>query len=226
MFEVVNDLQVTLKKEHILKGQGIDPEKASPLLTRVATDVLNEANSLLEPAALYGYLPVEDFQHEQIVFPGGTFSGPLVARAFAGASRLYLVLCTIGPALEKRVAELMAANMMQAMALDGAGTAAVGEVSRQVMERIAATAKKDGLTAGMKANPGQEGWPIEQQRTFFDLVPADKIGVRLTESCLMLPRKSVSFVIGCGENMSADNVPCDFCSKRDRCQWRNRKEQH
>ncbi|HPU00823.1 MAG: hypothetical protein GX890_00665 [Firmicutes bacterium] len=222
MFELVTDLQVKLDLEQALRGQGVDPAKASALITRVAESVLDEANALLKPAAIYGWLPVEDFQHERITFPGGSFSGPLVARAFAGASRLYLALCTIGPDLEKRVAELMAGDMMQAMALDGAGTAAVSEVSRQVRERIAASAEKEGLSAGMHANPGQEGWPIEQQRIIFSLVPAEKIGMRLTESCLMLPRKSVSFVIGCGEKMSAGNVPCDFCSKRDRCQWRNR----
>lgn len=226
MFEVVNDIHVKIDTEHVLRGQGIDPAKASALLTRVAVSVTEEANSLIEPAALYGNLPVEDFQHERIAFPGGTFSGPLVARAFAGSSRLYLALCTIGPGLEKRVAELMAKDMMRAMALDGAGTAAIGEVSQLIRDRIIASAEKAGLTAGMRANPGQEGWPIEQQRTFFNLVPAERIGVSLTESCLMLPRKSVSFAIGCGENMCADNVPCDFCSKRDRCQWRNRKEQH
>lgn len=223
MFEVINDLQVELETEHILRGQGIDPARASTLLTRIASGILDEANSLLKPAALYGNLPVVDFQHEQITFDGGTFTGPLVARAFAGASRLILALCTIGPGLEQRVAELMATDMTRAITLDGAGTAAVGEVSRLVKERIIANVESAGLRAGMKANPGQEGWPIEQQRTLFSLLPAERIGVRLTESCLMLPRKSVSFVIGCGAQMCADAVPCDFCSKQGRCQWRDKK---
>lgn len=222
MFEEVNDLQVELETEHILRGQGIDPERASALLTRIAAGVLDEANSLLKPAALFGNLPVVDFQHEQITFAGGTFTGPLVAQAFAGASRLIMALCTIGPELEKRVAELMTTDMTRAMALDGAGTAAVGEVSRLVKERIIANAESAGLKTGMKANPGQEGWPIEQQRTFFNLIPAGRIGVRLTESCLMLPRKSVSFVIGCGAELTADAIPCDFCSKQGRCEWRKK----
>ena len=33
MFEVINDLQVKLETEHILRGQGIDPARASTLLT-------------------------------------------------------------------------------------------------------------------------------------------------------------------------------------------------
>lgn len=219
MFEVRDNLQIELVPDDILIGQGIDPAKASALLNRTAAEILDEANSLLKPAALYGTLPVTDFQHEEITFAGGTFSGSLVARAFAGASKLTLALCTIGSELEERTAELMNADMIHGIALDGAGTAAVGKLSRMIKEEIVYNAEKNGFKAGMKANPGQEGWPIWQQQTFFSLVPAEKIGVTLNKSCLMIPRKSVSFVIGYGERMCAESVPCDFCSKREECQW-------
>lgn len=225
MFEIVKDLHVELEIEHILKGQGVDPGKASALLTRTASEILDEARTLLKPAALYGSVAVSDFQHHTITLDGGSFAGPLVAEAFAGASRLILVVCTIGPELEERVAELMNRDMMRAMALDGAGTGAVGEVSRLVRERIACSAEKAGLKAGMKANPGQEGWPIEQQRILFSIVPAEQIGVRLTESCLMIPRKSVSFAMGLGAGMCSEAVSCEFCSKRERCRWRTESKQ-
>jgi hypothetical protein len=55
----------------------------------------------------------------------------------------------------------------------------------------------------------------------FDLLPAREIGVQLTESCLMLPRKSVSFAVGLGSEMQADATACDLCSKRDHCRWRD-----
>jgi len=76
----------------------------------------------------------------------------------------------------------------------------------------------------MRAEPGQEGWPIQQQRVLFDLLPAGEIGVRLTASYLMLPRKSLSFVVGLGPEMQPDAVTCDFCSKRERCAWRVRQD--
>lgn len=220
MFEIVKDLHFALETEHILRGQGIDPAKASELLTRTASEMLDEARTLFKPVAIYGSVTVSDFQDDNVIFDGGSFSGPLVARAFTGASKLILSVCTIGPELEERVAELMDGDMMHAMALDGAGSAAVSEVSRRLRERIARSAESDGLKAGMKANPGQEGWPIEQQRTLFHVLPAHQIGVRLTESCLMIPRKSVSFVVGIGGGMCTEGVTCDFCSKREHCQWR------
>ncbi len=218
-------IQVSLEVSHILEGQGVPPSKASPAVVAVAQEVLAEAQSLLAPAALYTLLPVRAVEHEQIHLDGGAvFAGPLAARVLAGASEAVVAVCTIGPALEERSAALFAAGYpLQGLAMDGAGTAAVRLVAGAVGVRICDEATARGLSVGMSADPGQEGWPITQQRVLFGLLPAEKIGVRLTDSCLMLPRKSVSFVVGLGPDMRADAVPCDFCSKRERCHWRRQK---
>lgn len=224
---VLTDLVPSLQVAHVLRGQGVDPDRARPRVVAAARGVLDEAQALLAPAALYITLPVRDFRHQQVTLDGGTvFTGSLVARALAGATQVYLVVCTIGPALEERMDDLFAAgDAVQAMALDGAGTAALGEVSGMVVARLRAEASAHGLGSGMRASPGQEGWPIEQQQVFFGLIPAQEIGVQLTNSCLMLPRKTVSFVIGLGPEMRPDAVTCDFCSKRERCPWRMNNDQ-
>lgn len=223
---IVTDFQPSLEVAQVLRGQGIDPARARPAVARAAREVLGEARALLAPAALYAILPVRDFRHQRVTLEGGAvFEGPLVARALAGATELAIAVCTIGPALEERVAALFAAgDPVRALALDGAGTAALGEISRMTSARIRGEASARGLGTGMRASPGQEGWPLEQQRVLFSLVPGEEISVRLTQSCLMLPRKSVSFVVGLGPEMRPDAVTCDFCSKRERCPWRVRKD--
>ncbi len=222
---LVADVRLSLEVTHILEGQGVPPPQASSPVIAVAQEVLEEAQSLLAPAALYALLPVRALEHEQILLDGGAvFAGPLATRALAGATELALAVCTIGSALEERSAALFAAgHLLQGLAMDGAGTAAVRLLAGALGVRICDEATARGLSAGMSASPGQEGWPITQQRALFGLLPAEKIGVRLTDSCLMLPRKSVSFVVGLGPDMRADAVPCDFCSKRERCRWRRQK---
>ncbi|RLC95865.1 MAG: hypothetical protein DRI77_09365, partial [Chloroflexi bacterium] len=158
---------------------------------------------------------------QRAAFDGGVaFEGPLVARALAGATQVALAVCTVGAALDERVSVLWAKDPVRALALDGAGIGAVELVARLAGERVREEAERRGLRIGMRAEPGQEGWPIQQQRVLFGLLPASKIDVQLTESCLMLPRKSLSFVVGLGPEMQPDAVTCDFCSKRERCQWR------
>lgn len=218
------DFQVALDEADVLQGQGVPPARASAALAAAARGVLDEVHELIAPAAMVTILPVVSFEHEQVVLDGGaTLRGPLAARALAGASQAALAVCTIGPALEERMANLFAAgDAVRAMALDGAGIAAIRKVAEMVGVHICDAATAQGLKVGMRANPGQEGWPIQQQRVLFGLLPANRIGVELTSSYLMVPHKSVSFVAGLGPDMRADAVPCDFCSKQERCQWRRK----
>ena len=159
--------------------------------------------------------------HESIVLDEGVvLEGPLAARALAGSREVSAAVCTIGPALEVRVKELFSEDPVRAMALDGAGTDALRQVSRFVARTIREEAGSRGWGSGMRAQPGQEGWSIRQQHLLFDLVPAVRIGVRLTDSALMIPQKSVSLVIGMGPDMQPHGVACDYCSKKERCPWR------
>ena len=220
---VIADFHPSLEVTEVLRGQGIDPDRARPDIVAVAREVIDEAQDLLAPAAMYTIVPVHDFHHQTLVLESGVaFEGPLVARALAGATQIALAVTTIGPALEERVDALFKAHPVRALALDGAGVAGVGAVSRMVVKRIRAEAAARGLGSGMRASPGQEGWSIWQQRALFSIVPAGQIGVHLTESCLMLPRKSTSFAVGLGPEMQPGAVTCDFCSKRARCPWRVR----
>ena len=222
---ILTGFQVSLDVAQVLEGQGIPASKASSSLLEAAQGILDEAHALLAPAAVYTIRPVRAFEHEQVTLDdGATFGGSLVARALAGAREAALVVCTIGPALEERMSALFEeGDALRAVTLEGAGIAAIRQVSTLVGVRLCDEASARGLSVGMRANPGQEGWPIQQQRVLFGLVPAQEISVRLTPSYLMLPRKSVSFVVGLGPSMRADAVPCDFCSKRERCQWRRTK---
>ncbi len=220
MYVHVGDVPLNLSVEDVLRGQGVDPERASARLVDAATVAAEQASGLACPAALYKMVHVTDFEHQRVSFDGGAFEGPLVARAMAGAQQVAIAVCTIGEALERRAEQAMRTNAAAALALDGAGTAALRKVSQAVETRIKDEYGKLCLEPGMRVQPGQEGWPIEQQAQVFRLLPVARIGVLLTRDFLMRPKKSVSFALPGGSGLDAQAVPCDLCSKRDRCGWR------
>jgi hypothetical protein len=219
----LSNIDIELDANAVLEGQGIDPGRARPGLVASAEAILPSLPDLLDGAAIYDVFPVRRFDRKTIQLDGGlTFEGPLAARALKGAEQVTVAVCTIGPALEAAVKELFDDDPVQAMALDGAGVAALREVSWVVIDEVRGIAADQGWGSGMRAQPGQEGWSILQQRAIFGHLPGDEIGVRLNDSCLMVPQKSVSFVIGMGPGMRPDAVACDFCSRRERCLWRVR----
>jgi len=212
---------LSLTVEDVLEGQGIAPDRARSAIMASAQEILSDLPNLLDPAAVYDVVSVQDFHHRTIELEHGeALEGPLAARALAGAEKVALAVCTIGPALEARIKQLFAEDPVRAMALDGAGTAALRKISGAVIAKLEEIAADHDWGLGMRAQPGQEGWSIWQQQVIFKRLPTDDIGVHLTDSCLMIPRKSVSFAIGMGPHMRPDAVACDFCSKRERCLWR------
>lgn len=218
------NIPIEFTAEDILRGQGINPERASARLYDFAEAAIEETRSLIEPAALYRSIEISALDGLKAYFTGGFFEGSLVARAMSGAEKMNICLCTIGIKLENRIRELMNEDPVSAVTLDGAGIAALHKVSQTVEDLISAGACETETSLGMRIQPGQEGWPIEQQRLLFKLLPADKIKLSLTETCLMIPRKSVSFVIPEGKNLATGLSPCSFCSKRNRCAWRKDKQ--
>jgi cobalamin-dependent methionine synthase I len=128
-------------------------------------------------------------------------------------------VCTIGPELEKLASAQE--DLVLALALDGLGNAAVETIAQQVCQRLGEQAQTAGLEAGTPLSPGEPDWPVEVgQPQVFTLVNAEAAGVRLTEGGMMVPKKSVSFVLGIGQNMDKTDA-CELCSMNERCRYRH-----
>jgi len=72
-------------------------------------------------------------------------------------------------------------------------------------------------------SPGYCGWHVSEQKKLFPLFPsAEPCGIRLTDSSLMLPIKSVSGVIGLGDSVRKLEYTCGLCTY-DRCYRRKQR---
>ena len=80
---------------------------------------------------------------------------------------------------------------------------------------------KEGLNITNRYSPGYCGWDVSEQQKLFFLLPENCCGIRLTDSSLMLPIKSVSGVIGVGKTVRKTAYKCAVCDKED-CYLRRR----
>lgn len=113
---------------------------------------------------------------------------------FREAEKAALCVCTIGPGLEETASHLMAAgDLLRGLVLDWLGSEAVAGVSRQADAWLAREGLALGMWPGKMFAPGSKGWDVSGQKFVFRSVPASTIGVGLSESYMMTPRKSFSF---------------------------------
>ena len=65
-------------------------------------------------------------------------------------------------------------------------------------------------------------WPVEEgQPQIFRLLGEAGAAVRLTPSYMMIPRKSLTMIMGIGVEMKSAGRTCDFCAMRESCRYQD-----
>ncbi|MGA2504326.1 MAG: hypothetical protein ABSG01_09580 [Anaerolineales bacterium] len=223
--ELLTDFVLTIGPDDVLRGVGADPaivHSKKPTMLKAASLAIAGGRPKLNPAVMIHKSKVVEHRHERILLQGGKeLTGPLLARHLAGAEQVVLALTTIGPELEEYASSRMGDDPLYSLALDGLGNAAVEILSEQVCMRIGKQAEAVGLTASTPLSPGEPEWPVEVgQPQVFSLLDPSRIGVALTSGGMMVPKKSISFVVGIGPDMSRDDY-CERCSFNERCRYRH-----
>ncbi len=211
--------------DDILRGQGMDPQiihSGKPMLAAAAERAQQEGLKYIHPVAMLREVGIREHRHNRILCEeGDELTGPLVARHFSGAERLIAVVCTIGLELETMVNNLLGGDSLYALALDGLGNAAVEVLSQQICAHIGERILPGNLTASTPLSPGNPEWPVEiGQPEIFALLEPTKAGITLTSGGMMVPKKSMSFVVGIGPEMSTAGL-CVICSMKDTCRYQH-----
>lgn len=222
---VLRDIPILLGVDEVLRAEGADPAVLRARQTsfvELAEQALREGLPLVRAAVLYRLFPVERCLHNRVLLSGnGVLSGPLIAKHLAMASRVAIVVCTIGPELEKQATKVMASDLSYGLALDAVGSAAVEALAAAACRFLEVQAERDGFQATPLLSPGMVGWPVDEgQREIARLVDAEEIGVTFLPTGMMVPIKSLSFVIGFGTEVISSGRPCDYCSVRERCRYK------
>ena len=221
---ILNIQNLDFDVDAVLRGQGADPEairSRSPHLVEIAERALEEGSALLEPQTLYRELDVEALRHERLVLEGGlVLSGGLVSEHLGTADRVTLILCTVGEALETYAAEMSRYDIVFGLALDGVGSAAVEALANAACKHFEDQAVEFGLQTSIPLSPGMVGWPVDvgQSEVFTILEPA-QINVSLSQYGVMMPRKSLTLVLGFGSRMQISGRTCDYCAMRATCRY-------
>ena len=196
------------------------------LSTRIASlidEYVENAYYLIEPSYSCVIRDINLVQDSHVVIEGEiVFESKVIAPLLEQCEKAAVFLVTIGEHLEEMAHRLAEDGLIvQATVLDAIGSVAAEGVADYVQGKIKETANNQGLVISQRFSPGYCDWDISQQRTVFWAVSGDSMGIHLTDGCLMIPRKSISGVIGIGpRDGNVENYnPCKTCDKHD-CQGR------
>ena len=119
------------------------------------------------------------------------------------------------------LARASAVRMSDAVILQAVAAAMIETCCDEVNDALRHMAEREGLYCRPRFSPGYGDFSIEHQRDFSRLLDTPrKIGLTVTESCLLAPIKSVTAVIGLSpEKQDCHRKGCEECGKTD-CNFR------
>ncbi len=223
---ILRDLEATVDTGKLLAMQGMTEQgweggrQLEAHITAMYEDICREARSLAEPAFAWAYHGVAAIRSNELRLDGGqTIKSRFLAQKLAPARGLVAMAATIGPRLEDRIKAYQAAgDTMAAYLLDLAGSALVESAYYSGFQQVEIKAAAAGLEATTPFGPGHSYWEnLADQETLFTLVDATSLGITLTTSYLMLPRKSVSGISGIGQGFEVGEYHCQYCHLRRTC---------
>ncbi|PKP54901.1 hypothetical protein CVT91_17620 [Candidatus Atribacteria bacterium HGW-Atribacteria-1] len=228
--KIIKDIKLKIDEDEVLRYQGYSKNKIkipSEVILQIIREEITRSHNLFEPQGIYSSIKIK-----QISFSDGradlkngfslNFSNSII-NLLKGTSYLVLGVVTIGSSLENKVSEFFTqGEYPRAIALDAVGTVAVESLSRYIRNLVCQEAKEQYFKTTRYFSPGYGDWDISQQKDIFKIIPTNKIGVSLTESCMILPRKSLSWIIGIGKDigmLSKEKDACKICKLKN-CQYR------
>jgi hypothetical protein len=176
---------------------------------------------LMKPRLLFAKERIERVGRGRVrLHDGMILKSPKLSRALRDSEELICFVTTIGSEIDLEINRMMRqGRLSEAFIMDALGSVAVESIAEQFHRRLERQYREEEKAVTFRFSPGYCDWPIEEQRKLFDLFDSKTAGIELKDSCLMIPRKSISAVFGVypvnGDHMPSPYNPCIDCSKID-----------
>jgi hypothetical protein len=140
------------------------------------------------------------------------------------AERIAVFLCTAGNEIGMRSrAAMKDGDLLTGYVYDVIGSEVVETAVDLLQNTLQGAMSADGNKITNRYSPGYCGWDVAEQHKLFQLIPDNYCGIKINDSALMTPEKSVSGFIGIGEHVRFNPYTCRLCDMKD-CIYRKIKD--
>lgn len=215
-------IDFTINKKEVLRYAGHRAEDIPPHIDAAADRVIDACKAAVTPRSVVRRCGItETAEGVAINGTGLVLKGEDIKKHLSGCGECYIICVTAGTGADGFIRTMMAVDTVHGLLADGAATAAVESCCDSVENKLRAELKKEGKYLTWRYSPGYGDFPFTQQPDILAFLQADKfIGVTCTDSCLMLPSKSVTAIMGIADRKPAGRRnKCSSCPNKDNCNF-------
>ena len=182
---------------------------------------VSEMQNAVQPKSVFSAFPLAQPAEGTLELAGVTVCSKNLSRNLKGCGSIYLMAATLGIGVDRLIARASAVRMSDAVLYQAIAAAMIETYCDTVNDALRQEAARAGLYCRPRFSPGYGDFRLEHQRDLCRLLDTPrKIGLTVTESCLLAPVKSVTAVIGLSsEPQPCHRKGCEECGKTD-CAYR------
>ena len=217
---IENKQLVKPDRRQVLTRIGYEEHFEPPRRIRsLVEDYIDNYHTLVDFSTSYVIRDIRNVEGSRVEIEDSIFlESKVIANLLSRCEEVAVFVLTIGNLLEDMVAHLSESGLvLQATVLDAVGSGTAEQMAEALGEEIKEIAAERGMAASRRFSPGYCDWNVSQQEMVFRALRGNTAGVTLTEEYLMVPRKSVSGIIGIGsrEDEITSYNPCRTCRKTE-----------
>ncbi len=209
------------EKQEILRYLGYQGQTIDPQTNALISRSLEEMQFAIKPRYTYGIFALQE-QNGNVFLPECNFTlpGDDIARHLCGCKKAVLLAVTLGIEADNLIRVSQTEAMSRAVVLDACATELTEKLCDTAEKELQCIAKKENLFLTGRYSPGYGDFPISVQKQIGEILDTTrKIGLSITEHSLMIPRKSVTSIIGFTEQIPKKIRSCDSCKMKGRCHF-------
>ena len=156
------------------------------------------------------------------IINGLDFGGNDIKILLSSCKQAIIMAATLGPEAEQMLRRSEVLNMSDAVILDSAQSTAIENVCDNFEAIMRQKYMEEGLYLTDRFSPGYGDLPMDRKKKILEILFTEKrIGLTLTPSNIMVPRKSVTCIIGISDHKQTLRLRgCASCTLNQKCPYR------
>ena len=210
--------QLDIKPIEVVKYMSGNNDDIPELFIDLAENELNKIAK--ESTQMFYHLVPAKLNGNQLKIQDINFNvGAEVFEMLTNINSVVVFACTVGKQLDIKLHQYNAEQITESYISDVIGTIIIEKSMELIYQELQIQIQKTELNMTNTISPGNCGWPVEEQKKIFQLLPDHCLEIKLNDSGMMQPVKSLSGIVGIGKSVKFKHTDCKQCASKN-CLYR------
>lgn len=212
-----------IDKKEVLRYLGYKKGKIDDNINLLIDECINELTKISNYKYIFKIFNINKSEEKiELLDSNLIFKGKDILEHLKNSNMCAVMAVTLGSDVDTKIRYYEKINLTKALILDACASTGIEWVCDEVQKEIKEEAEKSDLGITYRYSPGYGDFSIDIQSKIINSLDAQKkIGLTVTEDNILIPRKSVTAIIGFQDKrIKVFNPGCRKCNNFARCQYK------